>query len=34
MRGAIFAHLDGGGGGLDPAVRTAIESLRVTSPQG
>ena len=33
MRTAIF-DLDGGGAGLDPAVRTAIESLRVTSPQG
>ena len=28
MRAAIFAHLDTGGAGLDPAVRTAIESLR------
>jgi formate dehydrogenase subunit delta len=34
MRAAVFAHLDSGGGGLDPAVRRAIESLRVTSPQG
>jgi formate dehydrogenase subunit delta len=34
MRAAIFAYLDSGGGGLDPAVRSAIESLRVTSPQG
>jgi formate dehydrogenase subunit delta len=27
MRAAIFAHLDAGGGGLDPAVRKAIEQL-------
>jgi formate dehydrogenase subunit delta len=31
MRSAILAHLDGGGGaGLDPDVRDAVESLRVT----
>jgi len=28
MRRAIIAHLDGGGGGLDPAARQAIEALR------
>jgi formate dehydrogenase subunit delta len=28
MRSAIFAHLDAGGGGLDPDVRAAIESLK------
>ena len=28
MREAIFAHLDTGGAGLDPAVRQALESLR------
>jgi formate dehydrogenase subunit delta len=28
MRQAIFAHLDAGGAGLDPAVRQALESLR------
>jgi formate dehydrogenase subunit delta len=28
MRKAIFAHLDAGGGGLDPDVRDAIASLR------
>jgi formate dehydrogenase subunit delta len=27
MRSAIFAHLEAGGAGLDPAVRAAIESL-------
>jgi formate dehydrogenase subunit delta len=27
MRAAIFAHVDAGGAGLDPAVRTAIKSL-------
>ena len=32
MRAAIFAHLDSGGAGLDPAVRRAIQSLQVTSP--
>jgi len=28
MRRAIVAHLDDGGGGLDPAVRQAVEMLR------
>jgi formate dehydrogenase subunit delta len=28
MRRAIIAHLDSGGGGLDPAARQAIETLR------
>ena len=27
MRAAIFAHLEAGGGGLDPIVREAIERL-------
>lgn len=27
MRAAIFAHVEAGGAGLDPAVRTAIKSL-------
>ena len=31
MRKAIFAHLDGGGSGLDPAVRDALRSLKVPS---
>jgi formate dehydrogenase subunit delta len=28
MRAAIFAHLDNGGSGLDPAVRQALERLK------
>jgi formate dehydrogenase subunit delta len=28
MRRGIFAHLDAGGAGLDPAVREAVASLR------
>ena len=28
MRRAIFAHLDGGGAGLDQSVREAIEMLK------
>jgi formate dehydrogenase subunit delta len=28
MRSAILAHLDAGGAGLDPDVRSAVESLR------
>jgi len=28
MRKAIFAHLDGGGAGLDPNVRDALETLK------
>jgi formate dehydrogenase subunit delta len=28
MRKAIFAHLDGGGAGLDPNVRDAVEALK------
>jgi formate dehydrogenase subunit delta len=31
MRTAIFSYIDGGGVGLDPAVRRAIQSLRVAS---
>jgi formate dehydrogenase subunit delta len=27
MRAAIFAHLEDGGAGLDPVVRTALERL-------
>jgi formate dehydrogenase subunit delta len=27
MRAEIFAHLEAGGAGLDPVVRTALESL-------
>lgn len=30
MRSAILAHLDGGGAGLDPEVRDAVEVLRTT----
>jgi len=33
MRKAIFAHLDKGGGGLDPNVRDAITSLKAASAQ-
>ena len=33
MRAAILAHLEGGGGGLDPQVRAAIETLR-PAPEG
>lgn len=28
MRNTIFAHIDAGGAGLDPAVRQALETLR------
>jgi formate dehydrogenase subunit delta len=28
MRSAIFAHLDAGGAGLDPEVRSALETLK------
>ena len=28
MRNQIFAHLDAGGPGLDPVVKTALETLR------
>ena len=28
MRAAIFAHLEQGGAGVDPAVRQALEQLR------
>jgi formate dehydrogenase subunit delta len=31
MREAIFAHLDAGGAGLDPNVRTAIAALKAAS---
>ncbi len=34
MRTAIFTYLDGGGAGLDPAVRRAVQSLRVPHSQG
>jgi formate dehydrogenase subunit delta len=30
MRAAILAHLDGGGAGLDPEVRDAVETLKAT----
>ena len=30
MRAAILAHLDGGGAGLDPEVRDAVETLKTT----
>jgi formate dehydrogenase subunit delta len=30
MRAAILAHLDAGGSGLDPDVRSAIEALKQT----
>ena len=33
MRNAIFAHLDAGGAGLDPQVKTALESLRQPAAQ-
>ena len=32
MRKAIFAHLDQGGAGLDPATKKAIEKLREGAP--
>jgi formate dehydrogenase subunit delta len=32
MREAIFAHLEHGGAGLDPAPRRAIEALRNAEP--
>lgn len=31
MRKAIFSHLDGGGEGLDPEVRRAIQQLKDTA---
>jgi formate dehydrogenase subunit delta len=31
MLAAIFAHLDNGGAGLDPAVRQAVERLKSAS---
>jgi formate dehydrogenase subunit delta len=31
MLAAIFAHLDNGGAGLDPAVRQAIERLKAAA---
>ena len=34
MRAAIFAHLDAGATGLDPAARKAIEALRAARPPG
>jgi formate dehydrogenase subunit delta len=33
MRNAIFAHLDAGGAGLDPKVKTALVSLRQPAAQ-
>ena len=33
MREAIFAHVEGGGSGLDPSVRQAIEQLRAAQPK-
>jgi formate dehydrogenase subunit delta len=30
MRAAILAHLDGGGAGLNPEVRDAVETLKTT----
>jgi formate dehydrogenase subunit delta len=33
MRKAIFAHLDAGGGGLDPDVRAAIATLKEAQSQ-
>jgi formate dehydrogenase subunit delta len=33
MRAAIFAHLQAGGAGLDPAVRQAIENLQKAQAQ-
>jgi len=33
MRGAIFAHLDAGGEGLDPNVRDAIATLKAASAE-
>ena len=34
MRAQIFAHLQAGGAGLDPAVREAIEHLARAESQG
>ena len=34
MRAEIFAHLDTGGAGLDPAVRDAIASLKAAAAKG
>jgi formate dehydrogenase subunit delta len=31
MLAAIFAHVEGGGAGLDPAVRQAIERLKTAA---
>lgn len=33
MRKAIFAHLEAGGGGLDPVVREALERLAAARPK-
>jgi formate dehydrogenase subunit delta len=33
MRAAIIAHLDAGGGGLDPPVREAVDKLRATQKE-
>jgi formate dehydrogenase subunit delta len=34
MRDEIFAHLESGGGGLDPSVRQAIEQLKAAQSKG
>lgn len=34
MRAEIFAHLDAGGAGLDPAVRQAVEHLKSAEQAG
>jgi len=34
MREAIFRHLDEGGDGLDPPVRTAIDQLKQATTKG
>ncbi len=31
MRSSIYAHLDNGGAGLEPSVKTAIEKLKAES---
>jgi formate dehydrogenase subunit delta len=33
MRSAILAHLDGGGQGLDPSVRQAVEKIKEKSSE-
>lgn len=34
MRAQILAHLDAGGAGLDPYVRTAVQRLKGAPPAG